>query len=424
MNHKALAKSIFMDALEGSLPKNFMHKNCFLDGDILHLAQNNYALREHKNLYVFGSGKAAYSMAKEIESILGERIYKGLVITPYDEGELQTIEVHLGSHPVPTQKSLDAAKALVSMMQECDEDDLYIFLLSGGSSALMELPIEPITLEDLQATTKLMLSNNLDIHEINTIRKHLSNIKGGRLANLCKATGAVLLISDIIDNDLESIASGSLYADKTTFLGAKSILDKKGLFDKLPLNVQSVLERGIVGTLEESPFVPLQRVKHQILASNAEALYIAQESAKAKSLRVKKVNEPMDGEVYFLIKKMLTIIENSEENCILFGGECTVTLNGDGKGGRNQHAALLMLKEIHDKKLNITFLSAGTDGVDGNSDATGAVVDIDSYLKELDIDEYINNFDSNSYFNKSHSTIVTGPSGTNVIDIAIIIKGE
>ena len=424
MNNREMAKSIFMEALEGSLPKNFMKQQCVLDGETLFISQKSYSLCEYKNIYVFGSGKAAYSMAKEIESILGERIYKGLVISPYDEGELKSIKVHIGSHPVPTQKSLEAATALVEMMQECDEDDLYIFLLSGGSSALMELPLAPITLEDLQATTKLMLSNNLEIHEINTIRKHLSSIKGGRLASLCRASGIVLAISDIIDDDLESLASAPLYCDKTTFLEAKTILESENLFAELPKNVQHLLEKGILGEVEESPSKPLERVKHHILASNREALELALVSAKAKGLAVKKVDEPITGEVSVMVTKMLEIAQNSKENCILFGGETTVNLGGDGRGGRNQHGALLMLKEIVDKGLNLTFLSAGTDGVDGNSDATGAVVDRNSYLEDTCIDEYINNFDSNSYLTKSHSTIVTGPTGTNVIDIAIIIKGE
>ncbi len=422
MQNKSIAKSLFTDALEGSLPKNFMHKYCSLEGDILCFEDVKYNLSEYKNLYVFGAGKAAYSMAIELEKIVGDKIYKGLIIAPYDEGKLKNIEVSLGSHPLPSQMSFDAAKKMIQLMHDCDEDDLYIFLLSGGSSALMESPLEPLTLQDIQITTNLLLRANLKIDEMNTIRKHLSAIKGGRLATMCKASGMVLVISDVIGNDLKSIGSGPLYCDDTTFLDAKNILDKKGLFRKLPDSVQVVLQDGIQGKLEESPSQSLERIKHKIIASNAQALAITCESANAKGLRVKMVQEPMEDEVSLMVEKMLKIAKNSEEECIIFGGECTVNLQGNGKGGRNQHAALLMLKKIHEQGLDMTFLSASTDGVDGNSDAAGAVVAYDDYSKELQ--NYLMNFDSYSYFKERDNLIQTGPTGTNVIDIAIIIKGE
>lgn len=424
MANESLAVSIFTKALESSLPKNFMHKHCRLEGDILSFEDTTYDLSKYKNLYIFGSGKAAYTMAKEAEKILGDKIYKGLVVSPYDEGELQSIEVVLGSHPIPSGMSIDAATAMSEMMSACDANDLYIYLLSGGSSSLMELPISPISLKDLQETTSLMLRNNMDIHGINCVRKHLSKVKGGRLAQMSKARGIVLVVSDLIDDDLHSIGSAPLYADTSTFIEAKEILEARNIFQDLPLSVQTVLQKGLEGEIEETPSKALDRVTHIIIASNAQALEQATLSAKSKGLSVRKIIEPMQGEVGAMVNKMFKTLHACEEECIIFGGECTVALQGNGQGGRNQHAALLALKKIQDQALNITFLSAGTDGIDGNSDAAGAVVSGYSYTAGLKIDDYLKNFDSYNYLKQSNSLIMTGPSGTNVIDIAILIKGE
>ncbi|QSZ42676.1 DUF4147 domain-containing protein [Sulfurimonas aquatica] len=420
---KELAREIFSSALEEALPKNFMQKHCRLDENILTLKESRYDLSRYKNLYVFGSGKAAHTMAVEIENILLKRIYKGLVIAP-DEGDLKKIELRVGSHPIPSKKSIESTKALVEMMQECDEDDLYIFLLSGGSSALMELPLDSISLEELQSTTSLMLSHNLEIHEINAVRKHLSQIKGGRLSHLCRAQGAVLVVSDIIDNALDSIGSAPLYCDESSFGDVKNILDSKEIFSKMPLSVQKSILKGMRGEIDESPFFPLRRVEHIILSSNSQAVDRAVGYAISLGISVEKVIEPMEGEVTLMVKKMLQTAKESPQKCLIFGGECTVALDGDGMGGRNQHATLLMLKEIKEQDLEITFLSASTDGIDGNSDAAGAVVDSSSYSYMLSIDEYIKNFDSYNYLKSENSLIMTGPSGTNVIDIALIIKGD
>jgi len=424
MGDESVARSIFIKALESSSPKNFMHKHCRIEGDILIFEDTTYDLSKYKNLYIFGSGKAAYTMAKEMENIAGDKIYKGLIVSPYDEGELQRIGVMLGSHPIPSQMSIDAATALSEMMGECSEDDLYIYLLSGGSSSLMELPVSPINLSELQETTALMLHNNLEIHEINCVRKHLSKVKGGRLAQMCKAQGVVLVVSDIIDDDLHSVGSAPLYADASTFEQAKEILESKNLFQIIPDSVKSVLQKGLDGEIEETPSTPLERVKHIIIASNKLALEQAVLSAKSKGLSVRKITQAMQGEVGEMVNTMFKTLHACEEECIIFGGECTVEVQGNGQGGRNQHAALLALKKIQDQALSVTFLSAGTDGIDGNSDAAGAVVSGYSYKSGLNIETYLKNFDSYNYLRQSDSLIMTGPSGTNVIDIAILIKGE
>jgi len=421
---KELALEIFDAALSSVLPENFMAKCCSLDTDMLSVNGYIYDLKKYKNIYVFGSGKASYAMAKEIETILKDKIYKGLVISPYDKGELKKIDVKIGSHPIPDNNSIDATKALLRMMKECDEDDLYIFLLSGGSSALMELPIEPITISELQESTRLMLREDMKIDDINIVRKHLSSIKGGRLAQKCKASGVVLVISDIIDNSLESIGSAPLYADSSTFDDALNILQSRGLFIKMPQSVKDVIKNGVAKQIEDTPKTTSKKVLHHILSSNSLAKQSAKEYALGKGLSVELVSKHMQGEVSQMVQRYIDSAKASQKDCIIFGGECTVDLQGDGKGGRNQHAALLMLKRIADESLDYTFLSASTDGVDGNSDAAGAVVDSKTEFTHIDIDSYINNYDSYNFFKQTGSLIITGKTGTNVIDLAIIIKGE
>lgn len=421
---EVLARKIFDAALDSVLPKNFMSKSCSLDNDTLIINGSNYELNKYKNIYIFGSGKASYSMAKEIEELLKDKIYKGLVISPYDNGGLNKIEVKIGSHPIPDENSINATKALLELMDECEKDDLYIFLLSGGSSALMELPIEPITVSELQETTRLMLSEDMDIDHINIVRKHLSNIKGGRLAQKCKASAIVLVISDIIDDSLESIGSAPLYADGSTFQDAKDILEKRGLLLKMPNSVQKVIELGIKKDIKDTPKTVSEKVTHHILASNSLAKNSAKEYALGKGLSVEQVKQHMQGEVSDMIETILERAKSSKKECIIFGGECTVDLKGSGKGGRNQHAALLMLKKLRQEGLDYVFLSASTDGVDGNSDAAGAVVGPGTNFSSLDIDRYIEGFDSYNFFKQTDSLINTGKTGTNVIDLAIVIKGE
>lgn len=426
MDNKSIAREIFKDALEASLPKSFISKYVAIKGDTLNVGDDSYKLNNYNNVYLFGSGKAAFTMAEEMEKLLGEKIYKGLIVAPKTEKKLTIVKVEEGSHPLPTQKSFDAAKKLIEMMQEMQEDDLFIYLLSGGSSALIELPMEAIKLEEFQETTELMLHNALEIHEINCIRKHISQIKGGRLAQKTKAQGIVLVLSDIIDDDLYAIGSAPLYADKTTFQEAKNILEEKDILSRMPDSVQSLLNAGVNDLIEETPKEQMKNIKHYLLASNALALNAAADSAKGFGMSVEVVAESMQGDVVDMVKSMVQTVKKSHADCLLFGGECTVKVDGNGQGGRNQHAVALMLREMCDQGLNISFLSAGTDGIDGNSDAAGGVVSQTDCAKiEADtLKGYIKNFDSHSCLKSLDSLVITGPSGTNVIDIAIIIKGE
>lgn len=235
-----------------------------------------------------------------------------------------------------------------------------------------------------------------------------------------------MVLSDIINNDLHAIGSAPLYADKSSYQDAKNILEHKNIFHLMPRSVQNILQKGYNNSLEETPKLPKEDVKHYLVASNTQALEAAAKSATSNGLSVKIVQEPMQGEVEEMVHKIVTTLKNSPEQCILFGGECTVHVSGSGQGGRNQHTVALMLKEICKEGLDVCFLSAGTDGIDGNSDAAGAVISQEDCqsLVFKDLEKYIKNFDSYNFFKKTNSLITTGASGTNVIDLAIILKGE
>ncbi len=424
MSLSKVAVEIFLDAMDASLPKKFIAKQCLLQGDILEIQGDRYDLSNYNNIYLLGSGKAAVTMAYEIERLLEDKITKGLVVDVKSDADLRFISVEEGSHPVVSQRSLDATQKLVTLMQQCDKDDLYIYLLSGGSSALLELPIKPICLEDLQKATQLMLHSGLDIQSMNVVRKHLSQIKGGRLGQMNEATGIVLVLSDIIGDDLYAIGSAPLFADSSSFEDAKNILLDKEIYEAMPQSVKEVLEAGIEGMIDETPKAPKKRIKHYIMASNQLALQAAKKSATKQGLSTLVVSKPMSGDVAAMVNEMREVIQSSNEDCVIFGGECTVEVKGEGQGGRNQHAVALMLQSMCQEGTDICFLSAGTDGIDGNSDAAGAVTELSDCTKiaASELKTYIENFDSYKLFKKLDRLVVTGPSGTNVIDIAIIIQ--
>lgn len=422
------ALKIYDAALQASLPKNFMHTSCLLNGNLFSVKDKEYDLSEYQNIYLFGSGKASVSMAVEMEGILGSFIKKGLVVASEISDALQYVDVVEGSHPIPDEKSISAGKQLYSAMQECSEDDLYIYLLSGGSSALIEIPLEDISLEDMQKSTELMLKNGLSIQEINSVRKHLSQIKGGKLAKANKATGIVIVLSDVLGDDLESIGSGPLYCDSSSFLDAKTLLERKNIFQLVPASIQKVLQKGVEGKIGETPKSVANNVQHFIVASNSVALQSAKACADELNIDAKIAEINLEGDVVAMAQKIKELIFTVDEECLIFGGECTVNVRGDGKGGRNQHLSGLMLQKICNEGLDICFLSAATDGIDGNSPATGAVVDKSSCDKtqklDINIKKFLKEYNSYELFRLSDDLIITGLTGTNVIDIAIAIKNK
>ena len=420
------ALNIYAAAVEAVLPGTTMRRNCRLEGDRLLLGDFGYDLTRYRRLWVFGSGKAAGTMAEALEEILGARIDGGLIVVPKGTNpSLRHIEVTQGSHPVPDASSLESGRRLKAAMEACDATDLYIYLLSGGSSALMELPLAPVTLEEFGLLTALMLRAGLDIGRVNTVRKHLSGIKGGRLGASCPAEGAVLVVSDVIGDDLEAIGSAPLYCDRTTFKEARSILMNAGIYDAAPASVRDVLDGGCRGAVAESPKAPLERIRHQLVGSNAVAVAAAAEAASRLGYDCRVRSEPLQGDADAAAPLLLAEGRAlKRRSCLLLGGETTVEVRGAGRGGRNQQLCLRALSLL-DASDRVTLLCAGTDGIDGNSHAAGAVIDRRSLLRTreagLDLAGALEANDATGFFEGCGGLIVTGPSGTNVMDVAILI---
>ncbi len=426
MQTKVLLNDLFHAAIDAVNPKSLIKQHCRLQDSVLKIHEDEYDLLAYERVFILGSGKASLSMAEALEELIGEYVHSGLVVAPSCKKALSKIECLVSDHPIPTLRSIDGAEALIKKMRACGSDDLYIYLLSGGSSALIEQPVDGITLDDFQKTTDLMLKNALTISEINAVRKHLSSIKGGRLGEFSKAKGIVLTISDVIGDDLYSIGSSPLYADTSTYEDVSEILNSYKILEQMPSSVQKVVKEGVNHIRSETPKAPSPHIKHYLIGTNVLAREAVYKKTIEMGLEAKVIAEDIDSDVDLASKRMLELALASKERVVIFGGETTVKVQGKGKGGRNQHCVLTMLKLAQEKGIKIAFLSAGTDGIDGNSDAAGAYIDTTSYdyaqKAGLDIDVYLKENDSYHFFKRLDSLIMTGPTGTNVMDIAILIK--
>ena len=430
MDLKKLAVELFLKSVESVKPSNLIPQNLSLYKYSLKIKGKSFTIPE--KLHVFGSGKAAIEMAKSVKNILNNRVAGGLIVSNYYEN-LGNLEVCMGSHPVPDKRSILAAERLIERMSSLSSRDFFIYLLSGGSSALIEKPIPPISLEDIKITNQILLENSVPIDEINIIRKHISLIKGGRLGRITQGKGIVLVISDVIGDDLFTIGSAPLYYDTSTYNDALNVIEKYNLKDKVPKNVLKVLNDGKNGLIPETPKEENPKIKHFLIGNNSKAL----ESAKAEMdnlISTYIMTSQLKGEAREVAKSIIAIGKEIEKNsrpfkppvCLLFGGETTVEVLGNGKGGRNQEMVLSALIELKNTQ-NIVFLSCGTDGIDGNSNYAGAVIDSNDFkrLKETNLNpfKFLKNNDSNTFFKEFDGLIKTGYTGTNVMDISILIVG-
>jgi hydroxypyruvate reductase/glycerate 2-kinase len=413
MCKKELAKKIFMEALSSVMPKNLIADAVSYHDNILCVQGQSFDLAAYDNVYVYGSGKASIEMAKAMKILLKDKITHNMVVSNYHES-VQGVEVLESTHPLPSQKSLDAGERLLHAFAMMGEHDFFIYLLSGGSSALIEKPVDGVSLEDFSALTKVLLHNGLSIDEINVIRKYLSQIKGGGLASKTKAKGMVLVVSDVIGDDLHSIGSAPLLADKNRQTEVRAIVDKYNILHLLPKSVKYILENDDTTFDKEAKEYP-----HFLIASNRIALNRAEIEAKALGLSVTIVSDKLEGDVKELASYIVETVQNAQHEVLLFGGEPTVEVKGDGNGGRNQELSLWVLKKMQGCEA-FTFLSAGSDGIDGNSDAAGAVVCQDDYHDS--VEAYLAKNDSYHYLKAKETLIMTGESGTNVMDIMIVVK--
>ncbi len=434
MNCRKILAEIFRKALAAVQPRTLMRKTVRVDGGKLWIGGRRYRLHDEGGIYVFGSGKASVGMAREVSRVFHGHLTGGFVISNERNTSLEGVDVFESSHPVPTEKSIRAAEIMTERFSGLSEKDFFIYLLSGGSSALLEKPLPPIRLADMQKVTEMLLYRAVPIDEINVVRKHLSTVKGGRLGKLSPARGVVLVISDVIGDDLEAIGSAPLYRDHSSFADACDIVHKYDLWPRLPASVGTVLTGGLKGEIEDTPENENRRIDHRIIGSNSQLLEEAKKIAVSYGIRSRVMTSSLRGEAREVARAIVAIGEEIIKTehpfkgpiALIFGGETTVHVKGQGRGGRNQEMCLAVLKEIGARK-GMTFLSAGSDGVDGNSDAAGAVVDYTSYEKakklKLMIDDYLNNNDSHTFLKQTGDLIYTGPTGTNVMDMNILYVG-
>ncbi len=432
MDYTDIIIQAFKKAVESVLPDKIIYKNLKIKDKNLQIYKDVYPL---KSFYLFGSGKASIKMAKAVENLLEDYILGGIVVSNYKDS-LKKVEVLKASHPVPDETSIKAGKKLLDSFSSLEEDDFFIYLLSGGSSSLIEYPIPPISIEDLRLTTNLLLKSGASIDEVNTIRKHISLIKGGRLGKSTKASGVVLVLSDVIGDDLETIGSAPLYFDRSTYFDAYNILNKYKLLEKIPSSVKQVIEKGLKGEIEETPKKPPQKIKHYIIGNNLMALTGAKEFFVESGINALIISSQIEGEAKEVAKVIVAIGKDIKAKnsyfkppvALLFGGETTVQVKGNGKGGRNQELVLSALSKLK-QNCGIYILSAGTDGIDGPTDVAGAVASCNTYKKakelNLNIESFLKNNDSYTFFKKVGGHIITGNTGTNVMDIIILfVEGE
>jgi glycerate-2-kinase len=436
-----LPMDIFRAALAAADPHRAVKKAIERQGSRFFAGTVAYDLDSFDRVVVVGAGKATARMALALEESLGSAIDKGLVIVKYGHtATLKKIEQREASHPLPDEAGMQATGRILELVRSADERTLVICLLSGGASSLLVRPAPGITLEGKQNTTRLLLEAGASIEEVNCVRKHLSSVKGGRLAQAAyPAPVLALILSDVIGDPLDVIASGPTAPDGTTFREAAAVIEKYGLRHLLPPQVAAFLERGAAGREPETAkhgdpcFL---ETRNHIVGGIDIALNAARDRASATGLACHIATSGLKGEARDAARTLALMalekrnaLKPGERYCLLSGGETTVTVRGPGTGGRNQELALAFAVEI-DGVPGITLLSAGTDGTDGPTDAAGAIVDGETVKKArqagIDPEAYLGRNDSYSFFRQYDSLtgeashLLTGPTGTNVMDAQII----
>ena len=405
--------------------------------EFLICGKQRISLNETERILVLGAGKASSQMARAVERRLGNRIDSGAVVTQYGYAEkCKYIEILEAAHPVPDISGLDASQKIEKLAVSARKKDMVIFLLSGGGSALMPAPAPGVSLEDKQSVTNSLLRAGAPIEALNCVRKHLSDLKGGNLARkVFPARMSVLLVSDVIGDPLDVIGSGPAAGDSTTFLQAKAYLQHYGVFDEMPEAIKDRIEDGCRDEIPDTPPPGdkiFKRVSHHIVANNKIALQAAHKKAKSMGYSVKVLTDCLSGEASEVGKSIAEdakrILGDSHKKhspkCLLYGGETTVRVLGDGLGGRCQELALSFAIEICGHK-NICLLAVGTDGKDGPTQAAGAIVNGRTAKmaqnQGLDPNAYLRNNNSHDFLRRLRACVYTGPSGTNVMDLVIIL---
>jgi glycerate 2-kinase len=430
-------------ALAAVDPARVIQDKLIRDGDYINLPGNGIDLESYNRITLLSIGKAALPMAVSVGDLIGNRLTEGHILTKKGKHQLperfqSRMRIHTGGHPVPDEDGQRATAEILSRLSPLNEDDLVIVLISGGCSALFTYPLEGISLSDLQRTNQILLSCGADIREINTIRKHLSQIKGGQLAKFLQpARIFTLILSDVIGNHVDLVGSGPTAPDPSTFADALNVVEKYHLEDDLPTSVISRLNQGIQLKIPETPkpYDPIfMEVTNMILASIEDALQAGVMQAAIEGFVSEPLPVPMIGEASQVGKDLaIQLSEMTRKNkplrrpvCLIGGGETTVTLRNTaepGQGGRNLELALSALPAL-DGLSNVALITLATDGEDGTTCAAGAVVTGESFQRcqQLGLDpfEYLLRHDSYEIFHKLDDLLVTGPTGTNVNDLCFL----
>lgn len=431
---------IYLAGLKAVDPGEAIRRHVQLTGDHLQVGGHSYPLASFQRIIVTGFGKGTAPMAKALEEILGDRLTEGWITVKYEHGmPLQKVRVLEAGHPIPDKSGLQATRFILDRLQECTAADLVLCAFSGGGSALSPAPRPPLELSEKQETTRLLLDCGATIFELNAIRKHLSVCKGGQLAKIAyPATLVALILSDVVGDTLDAIASGPTVPDSSTFADCLQIVARYGLLETLPPPVLKLLRDGARGLVEETPKAGdpvFRRVQNLIVGSNRAALLAAAQKAEQLGYHTLMLSSFIQGEAREIAHAFAAVGKEivtsghpvSPPACILAGGETTVTIRGAGQGGRNQELALAAALQIAGWP-QIAILSAGTDGSDGPTDAAGAFAAGDTCHKALQKGvnprEYLMNNDSYNFFKELNDLLITGPTRTNVMDVICLLVDE
>ena len=415
-------------------PRTVVRESVDFDGRTLRVREDEYDLDEYDEVVVVGGGNAAGHVAVALEAVLGDRIARGVVVTD-DPTETDRIEVREGDHPVPSRRGEDGARAVLDLAESAGEETLVLAVVTGGGSALLPAPAgrseraDGVTLSDLQSVTDALLESGADIHEINAVRKHCSALKGGQLARAAApATVVGLVLSDVVGNDLDVIASGPTSPDESTFAEAVSVLDRYGV--ETPERVRERLRRGADGALAETPRSDdpaFDRVRNHVLADGFTALRAAREAAADRGYRTLVLSSRVRGEAREAVKTHAAIAEEALATgnpveppaVVLSGGETTVTVRGDGEGGPNQEFAVGGALELDAE--GVALAAVDTDGIDGATDAAGGIVDSATVEDPATARDALAANDVYPYLAERDALIRTGPTGTNVNDLRVLV---
>jgi glycerate 2-kinase len=439
LNRKA--RALALKSLEAAVnavdPEKIIESKLSLKNQVLKVNGNSFDLRKIKKVYVVGGGKASGSMAEALEHLLSNRITQGVVNVPReDKHKTDIIELNESSHPLPDESGAEGTRHMLTIADQAEEGDLVICLISGGGSSLMPLPRGEISVQDKRKVTDALLKSGATINEINAVRKHISEFKGGWLAKRAyPATILNLVLSDVLGDPLDFIASGPTVPDSTTFSDAIKVLEKYRLWEKAPVSVRKVLCEGEGGVIPETPKAcdeAFKKVYNVVIGNCRSASIGAYESLKSNGLNALILTSLLEGEARHVgvmlssVAREIVMSGNPSQkpSGIVAGGEATVSVIGKGKGGRNQEIALSAAEKL--KTLDgVVVASLSTDGIDGPTDAAGAIADGKTLTRaenaSLSAEKFLADNDSYYYFSRLGDLLFTGPTGTNVNDVSVIV---